>query len=77
MDKAERARAILREGIKCKTKEDAEAVIRYVTDGRLGLADLDVEGEEVLGALNSLRDACRGNFDGVLGSAVEQWEAQA
>ena len=74
---ASKARGILKDDIGCKSKEDAEAVIRYVTGGRFGVAELDVEGEEVLGALDSLRDACRGNFDGVLGSSVEQWEAQA
>jgi hypothetical protein len=77
MDKAERARAILREGIKCKTKEDAEAAIRFATDFRLGAADLDTEGDEILSALHSLRDDCGGDWTGYLNSAVKAWEEQA
>lgn len=74
MDKAGQARAILSGDIGCKSAEDAEAVIRFVTDCHLGVADLDTEGDAIIAAIH---DACRGNFDGVLGSAVEQWEAQA
>tara|TARA_R100000808_G_scaffold16186_1_gene36728 strand:- start:1129 stop:1791 length:663 start_codon:yes stop_codon:yes gene_type:complete len=77
MDKAGQARAILSEDIKCKTKEEAEAAIRFATDYRLGAADLDTEGDEILSALHSLRSDCGGDWTGYLKSAVRAWEAQA
>ena len=77
MDHAGKARAILSKEIGCGSASDAEAAIRYSTSGKLGAADLDTEGDEILGALESLRETCGGDWTGYLNSAVEAWEAQA
>jgi len=77
INKAGQARAILSGDIGCKNPDDAEAAIRFATDYRLGAADLDTEGSEILSALHSLRSDCGGDWTGYLKSAVKAWEAQA
>jgi hypothetical protein len=77
MDTAGKARAILSGGIGCKSSDDAEAAIRYSTSGKFGAADLNSEGDEILAALESLRDTCGGDWTGYLNSAVAAWEEQA
>jgi len=77
MDKAGQAKAIMREEIGCKTKEHAEAVIRFATDCRLGVADLDTEGEEILAGLRAGFADGRNSWAGYLKSAVSAWEEQA
>ena len=77
MDTAGKARAILSKEIGCGSANDAEAAIRYSTSGKLGAADLNSEGDEILAALESLRDTCGGDWTGYLKSAVAAWEQQA
>jgi len=77
INKAGQARAILSGDIGCKNPDDAEAAIRFATDYRLGAADLDTEGSEILSALHSLRSDCGGDWTGYLKSAIKAWEAQA
>ena len=77
MDHAGQARAILSGDIGCKSAEDAEAAIRFATDCRLGAADLNAEGEEILAALKQLAQDGGGNWTGYLSSAVKAWKAQA
>ena len=77
INKAGQARAILSGDIGCKNPDDAEAAIRFATDYRLGAADLDTEGDEILSALHSLRSDCGGDWTGYLKSAIKAWEAQA
>lgn len=77
IDHAGQARAILSGDIGCKSADEAEAAIRFATDCRLGAADLDTEGEEILAALKQLAQDGGGNWTGYLNSAVKAWKAQA
>ena len=54
---AQEARHILQSKIWCDTKEKAEAVIRYVSDGSIGAADLDQAADTILGLLNRAWEA--------------------
>tara|TARA_R100000655_G_scaffold87428_2_gene127607 strand:- start:2667 stop:3311 length:645 start_codon:yes stop_codon:yes gene_type:complete len=54
---AQEARHILQSKIGCDTKEKAEAVIRYVSDGSIGAADLDQAADTILGLLNRAWEA--------------------
>ena len=54
---AQEARHILQSKIGCDTKEKAEAVSRYVSDGSIGAADLDQAADTILGLLNRAWEA--------------------
>lgn len=77
MDRAGQARAIMRDDVGCETKDHAEAVIRFATDCRLGVADLDTEAEEILAGLRAALADGGGTWTGYLSSAVSAWKAQA
>ena len=49
---AQEVRALLRKKIGCDTAEKAEAVIRLVSDGAIGAADIDQAADTILGLLH-------------------------
>ena len=77
LGRAGQAESIMRDEIGCKTQEHAEAVIRFATGCRLGVADLDTEGEEILAGLRAGLADGGGTWTGYLNSAVRAWKAQA
>jgi len=74
---AAKVRHILKHEIGCESATDAEAALRYATEGKFGAAEIDTEGDELLEVLEGFRDTCGGDWTGYLNSAVKTWEAQA
>ncbi len=66
-------KATLRHEVKCETKEDAEAAIRFATEGRMGLEDLPAHHDIVADRLARAREEGGGSWSGYLSSARQYW----
>ena len=77
IDHAGQVRDIVSGEMGCKGGDEAGAAIRFAAGWRLGAADLDNGGEEILAALKQLAQDGGGNWTGYLNSAVKAWKAQA
>jgi len=66
-------KSILRHEVKCETKEDAEAAIRFATEGRMGLEDLPAHHDIVADRLARAREEGGGSWSGYLSSARQYW----
>ena len=68
---ASEVRTLLRKKIGCDTAEKAEAVIRLVSDGAIGAADIDQAAETILGLLHRKWEAQGCEWSALLDLALE------
>lgn len=71
---SEKARLVLTSEVGCKSKEDAEASIRFATDRSLGAADLDRAGDAIYLALMTRWEASGCDWSGYLRAAKQAWD---
>ena len=65
----DKLRGILANHIGAKTKEDAEACIRYATAGAFGVADIDAHAPDLLGVFRECYDEAGASWSGFLTTA--------
>ena len=71
---SEKARRVLKSDIGCKSREDAEASIRFATDRSLGAADLDRAGDAIYLALMTRWESAGHDWAGYLRAAKQAWD---
>jgi len=69
-------RELMGERIGVKSKTQAEALIRFVTDGGMGHADLPKEPGEILECVRVAWEAAGHSYEGMMDAATEWWNNQ-